>query len=47
LELITAMYTSARTGQPVDLPLGRDHLGYAGWLPKEMAGCYEDCFHVK
>jgi predicted dehydrogenase len=38
LELITAMYTSARAVQPVDLPLGRDHPGYAGWLPEEIAG---------
>jgi hypothetical protein len=35
LELITAMYTSARAGQAVDLPLGRAHPGYAGWLPEE------------
>ncbi len=33
LELITAMYTSAQTGQPVRLPLGPDHPRYAGWQP--------------
>jgi len=35
LELITAMYTSARTGQAVELPLGPAHPGYMGWLPEE------------
>jgi predicted dehydrogenase len=35
LELITAMYTSARAGQAVELPLGRAHPGYLGWLPEE------------
>ena len=38
LELITAMYTAARTGQAVDLPIGKDHPGYAGWLPESAAG---------
>ncbi|MBN1219020.1 MAG: Gfo/Idh/MocA family oxidoreductase [Anaerolineae bacterium] len=33
LELITAVYHSARTGRPVDLPLGHDHPLYAGWQP--------------
>ena len=33
LELITAMYHSAQTGQPVDLPIGEDHPKYASWLP--------------
>jgi predicted dehydrogenase len=33
LELITAMYHSARTGQSVALPLGEGHPLYAGWLP--------------
>jgi predicted dehydrogenase len=33
LELITAAYHSARTGEPVRLPIGRDHPLYAGWLP--------------
>src|SRR6266542_122312 len=33
LELITAMYHSAFTGQVVDLPIGPDHQRYAGWLP--------------
>jgi predicted dehydrogenase len=35
LELITAMYTSARAGQAVALPLGAAHPGYTGWLPDE------------
>ena len=33
LELLTAAYHSARTGEAVRLPLGRDHPLYAGWLP--------------
>ncbi|MCC7355397.1 MAG: Gfo/Idh/MocA family oxidoreductase [Anaerolineae bacterium] len=33
LELLTAMYHSAQTGQPATLPLGEDHPKYAGWLP--------------
>jgi predicted dehydrogenase len=33
LELITAIYHSARTGQVVELPIGQDHPGYAGWRP--------------
>ena len=33
LELITAVYHSAEMGQPVELPIGRDHPKYAGWLP--------------
>jgi predicted dehydrogenase len=33
LELITAIYHSAETGQAVNLPLGTDHLKYAGWRP--------------
>jgi predicted dehydrogenase len=33
LELVTAMYVSARSGQALALPLGRDHRAYAGWLP--------------
>jgi predicted dehydrogenase len=33
LELITAMYHSAQTGQPVELPIGPDHPKYASWLP--------------
>jgi predicted dehydrogenase len=31
IELITAIYYSARTGQAVDLPIGRDHPYYNGW----------------
>jgi predicted dehydrogenase len=33
LELLSGLYHSARTGEPVSLPLGRDHPLYAGWLP--------------
>jgi predicted dehydrogenase len=40
LELLTAAYHSTRTGEPVNLPIGRDHPLYGGWLPernKELA----------
>ena len=33
LELVTAAYHSARTGQAVQLPIGSDHPLYGGWLP--------------
>ncbi len=33
LELITAMYHSAQTGQTVNLPIGNDHPKYADWRP--------------
>jgi predicted dehydrogenase len=33
LELITAIYYSARTRQAVSLPIGQDHPYYAGWVP--------------
>jgi predicted dehydrogenase len=33
LELITAIYYSARTQQSVELPIGRNHPMYAGWQP--------------
>ena len=33
LELITAMYYSAQTGESVELPLRADHPKYAGWVP--------------
>jgi predicted dehydrogenase len=33
LELVTAMYVSARSGQAVALPLGNEHPAYAGWAP--------------
>ena len=33
LELITALYHSARTGQPVSLPIGPEHPLYASWAP--------------
>ena len=32
VELLTAAYYSARTGEPVELPLPPDHPFYAGWL---------------
>lgn len=35
LELVTAAYHSARTGAPVELPLGADHPLYAGWQPSD------------
>ena len=34
VELITAMYYSAETGQAVDLPIQRDHPHYQNWIPK-------------
>jgi predicted dehydrogenase len=34
IELITAMYHSAESGQSVTLPIGPDHPCYAGWLPR-------------
>ena len=33
LELLTALYWSARTGDDVVLPIGDDHPFYQGWLP--------------
>ena len=33
LEFVTAAYASARSGTPVDLPLGPDHRLYDGWMP--------------
>jgi predicted dehydrogenase len=34
LELITAMYASAETGQSVTLPIQADHSHYGSWLPQ-------------
>jgi predicted dehydrogenase len=34
LELLTALYYSARSGEPVTLPIGRDHPLYGGWQPQ-------------
>lgn len=34
LELVTAMYASARSGEAVPLPLTADHPLYKGWLPE-------------
>lgn len=33
LEFVTAAYASARSGAPVDLPLGPNHPLYGGWMP--------------
>jgi predicted dehydrogenase len=35
IELITAMYYSAETGQAVAFPIGSDHPRYASWLPQD------------
>ena len=34
-ELITAIYSSPETGQPVDLPLANDHPNYSSWTPAQ------------
>ena len=34
LELITALYVSAREGGPIALPLDPDHPAYEGWIPR-------------
>ena len=34
LELVTAFYTSARTGEPQTLPLSSDHPARGGWAPR-------------
>lgn len=36
IEFVTAAYHSARTGLPVDLPLGDDHPLFNGWSPKTL-----------
>ena len=33
LELLTAIYHSSQTGEPVALPIGADHPKFEGWLP--------------
>jgi predicted dehydrogenase len=33
VELLTALYASARTHAAVDLPIGPGHSMYQGWLP--------------
>ena len=33
IELITAIYAAARTGQRIALPLSSDHALYEGWMP--------------
>jgi predicted dehydrogenase len=35
IELITAMYHSSETGQPVNLPIGTEHPRYATWIPSD------------
>ncbi len=37
IELLTAAYWSAATGEPVTLPLTPDHPYYAGWIPTPEA----------
>lgn len=37
LELATALYHSAETGAPVELPLGPDHPRWTSWLPARAA----------
>jgi len=37
LELITAIYQSARTGEAQAMPIGEGHPLYAGWLPEGQA----------
>ena len=37
IELITALYHSAQTGLPVELPIGTDHSKYGGWRPAARA----------
>lgn len=34
LELVTAMYDSAQTGEAVGLPIGAEHPKYSSWLPQ-------------
>lgn len=36
LELVTALYASARSGQAVTLPLGPDDPDYDGWAPRQV-----------
>lgn len=36
IELVTAWYVSARSGESVALPIGRDHPAYASWLPTDL-----------
>jgi predicted dehydrogenase len=38
LEMITAIYYSSEIGQPVELPLGKDHPNYANWTPAKYRG---------
>jgi predicted dehydrogenase len=37
LELVTALYTSARGGEAIDLPLTPESAGYTSWLPPEAS----------
>jgi predicted dehydrogenase len=36
LELVTAIYHAAETGQPVALPIGADHPKYHSWAPASL-----------
>lgn len=38
IELVTAIYQSARSGSPVALPIGDGHPLYDGWLPGDIGG---------
>jgi len=38
IELVTAIYHSSRSGEPVDLPLGAEHPLYGGWSPRAASG---------
>lgn len=38
LELLTAIYASARSQAPVTLPIGPDHPGFGGWGPPRATG---------
>jgi hypothetical protein len=35
IELVTAIYASARTGVRTTLPLSKDHAFFNGWLPDQ------------
>ena len=38
VELVTAIYASARSGAPVFLPLGPDHPYHSGWPSEPLGG---------
>jgi predicted dehydrogenase len=37
LELVTALLASAESGQPLALPIGKDHQKYTSWRPRKSA----------